>query len=100
MRRRMTRVYWSALVLTLLGIAPHTFAQDDDGAAAAAPAAEEAVPQQQSTSTTTTQNVVNWGLPQAGFNPDAHLGSSSQSKTDINQGDSFDLGRGSGAAQT
>lgn len=35
-------------------------------------------------------------LPAAGFDPDAHLGSSSHSVTDINKGDSFDLGRGSG----
>lgn len=35
-------------------------------------------------------------LPPAGFDPDAHLGSSSRSVTDINKGDSFDLNRGSG----
>jgi hypothetical protein len=33
-------------------------------------------------------------LPPAGFDPDAHLGPSSRSLTDINKGDSFDLGRG------
>ena len=33
-------------------------------------------------------------LPPAGFDPDAHLGSSSRSVTDINKGDTFDLGRG------
>jgi hypothetical protein len=34
-------------------------------------------------------------LPPAGFDPDAHLPSSSRSVTDINKGDTFDLGRGS-----
>jgi hypothetical protein len=89
-------------VLALLGIAPQTFAQDADGAGApaAAPAADEAAATQQPVVTTSSQNAVNWGLPQAGFNPDAHLGSSSQSKIDINQGDSFDLGQNSGGVQT
>ncbi|MEO5725467.1 MAG: LysM peptidoglycan-binding domain-containing protein, partial [Byssovorax sp.] len=35
-------------------------------------------------------------LPPAGFDPDAHLGSSSRSTTDITRGDSFDLNRGGG----
>jgi LysM repeat protein len=35
-------------------------------------------------------------LPPAGFDPDAHLGSSSRSTTDINKGDSFDINRGGG----
>jgi len=34
-------------------------------------------------------------LPAAGFDPDAHLGSSSHAVTDINKGDSFDNNRGS-----
>jgi LysM domain len=102
MIHRAPRVGSSALVLALLGIAPQTFAQDADGAGApaAAPAADDGAATQQPVVTTTSQNAVNWGLPQAGFNPDAHLGSSSQSKTDINQGDSFDLGQSSGGAQT
>lgn len=35
-------------------------------------------------------------LPPAGFDPDAHLGSSSRSRIDITRGDSFDLNRGGG----
>ena len=35
-------------------------------------------------------------LPAAGFDPNAHLGSSSHAVTDINKGDTFDLNRGGG----
>jgi hypothetical protein len=48
-------------------------------------------PPQSSTTTTTTSP---YGFPQPGFNPDAHLPSGSQSKVDINQGDTFDLNGG------
>lgn len=96
MNPRAFRARSFALVLTSLGIASHALAQDE-GSSSALPAEAEGA---QSVTTTQTQNIVNWGLPQAGFNPDAHLGSSSQSKLDINQGDTFDLGRDSGKAQT
>ncbi len=102
MKRLASRVCSSRLVFALVTIAPSAFAQDEGGGDVNATPAAEAVEEtsQQSSVTTSTQNVVNWGLPQAGFNPDAHLGSSSQSKTDINQGDTFDLGRDPGRIQT
>lgn len=103
MRRRVRRVHFPALLLSLLGLAKVTFAQDGD-APAAAPAGAGAPTmvetQGEPTVTTSTQNIVNWGLPQAGFNPDAHLGSGSRAKTDISQGDTFDLGQDSGRVQT
>ena len=80
-----------ALALVTATSAP-SWAQDppagDDGAGAAAPPGVTVV---QVPAAPTYPGT----LPPAGFDPDAHLGSSSRSMTDINKGDSFDLGRGS-----
>ncbi len=56
--------------------------------------------QEAPTTTTTTGSYIPW-VPAPGTNLDAHLPSSSQSKTNIDQPDSFDLGRSdNGPAQT
>jgi LysM domain-containing protein len=73
-------------------------AQSDEGTAPveSAPAPTEASPPTTTTSTSYQPNFV----PAPGTNLEAHLPSSSQSKADINQPDTFDLGSPSGPATT
>jgi hypothetical protein len=78
-------------------------AAQSDGDASEVPAAEapaagpQGVPAQEPPTTTTTSTYMPNFVPAPGTNLDAHLPSSSQSKSDINQADSFDLRRSSGA---
>lgn len=97
MKRSVSHVRLLALTLSLVGGAPQVLAQTEDGAGGDAPADQEPVTVQGSS---TTQNTVNWGLPQSGFDPNAHLGSSSRAKVDINEADTFDLGEDSGKSTT
>jgi hypothetical protein len=102
------RWYRSAAVVVFVLAPSSVFAQDVGGApapAAPGPAGEPApvapAGQTQVSGTylppvirqTTTTG------PGAQANPDAHLGSGSQAKTDINQGDTFDYGRGGGESK-
>ena len=96
----LRRGAWASGLLSVVGSlfwAGVALAQEpaaDDGAAGAG--AESVAPVQVQTSEPEAQQSVQttfpYGLPSPGFNPDAHLPSSSQARTDINQGDSFDLG--------
>ncbi|HTV19028.1 MAG TPA: LysM peptidoglycan-binding domain-containing protein [Polyangiaceae bacterium] len=94
---------WGLALAISLGASPGV-AQDGDSSEvpdpnAGVPAAQpaEAPP---TTTTTTTSSYIPF-VPAPGTNLESHLGSSSQSKSDINQPDSFDLRRGSeGPAQT
>jgi nucleoid-associated protein YgaU len=63
---------------------------DPAGAAPAGQAVEAEPP-----TTTTTSAYMPTFVPAPGTNLESHLGSSSQSKSDINQADTFDLRRGS-----
>lgn len=79
-------------------------AQDDadDGAQAAdTPAAAPAPAQGPATNTLPPSVLAPYGVPSPGFDPNAHLGSGSRAKADINESDTFDLGSGrDGAAPT
>jgi hypothetical protein len=102
MKRRVYRVYLSAVMSSVVsGLGSHAVAQEEAAAPAGDTPAEviETAGQEQTT-TTTSQGFTSFGLPQPGFDPNAHLGSSSRAKLDINEADTFDLGDGSGPAQT
>jgi LysM domain len=104
MKRTVLRAYVGVALLTATAI-PLARAQEGEvptpESAADTPATAEEVTSPGSTSvTTTSQGVVGWGLPQPGFDPNAHLGSSSRAKLDINEPDTFDLDDNGGRAQT
>jgi hypothetical protein len=93
--RRLPR--WTLALAVSASAAPGV-AQDGDSSevpdpAGAAPAGQavEAEPP----TTTTTSSYMPTFVPAPGTNLESHLGSSSQSKADINQADTFDLRRGS-----
>lgn len=94
-RRRVfapSRLGWAlALALGAPGAAAQQSAGEaaETGGTAAQPQAVEAAP---ATTTTTTSYMPSF-VPAPGTNLDAHLPSSAQSKTDINQPDTFDLRR-------
>lgn len=102
----MGRVTWArclricGLALAVTATAGQALAQSDEAPAdtPAAPAGQmvEAAPP----TTTTSSSYVPGFLPAPGTNLDAHLPSSAHSKTDINQPDTFDLGRRSGSGET
>lgn len=97
----------------LLFVAP-ALAQEGTGASLGEPAGEAApnemsepveiqsagAQETQTTTQTTQTTVYPYGLPSPGYDPDAHLPSSSRARTDINQGDSFDLGAPDQPSQT
>lgn len=97
-RARCLRIWGLGLAVTLH--AGSVLAQSDE-----APTEAPAAPQGQMVevappTTTTTSNYVGGFLPAPGTNLEAHLPSSAQSKTDINQPDTFDLGRRGGGGET
>lgn len=99
MKRSLSRV--SVYAVLMWGVGSHASAQEEAPPVADVPAGEEtSTVQGQTTTTTTTGGFAGFGLPQPGFDPDAHLGSSSRAKWDINQGDTFDLDNGGGRSQT
>ena len=90
------------LGMAIAAVASHGAAQTDGDASEvpvpeAAEAGPQGVPVQEPPTTTTTSTYMPNFVPAPGTNLDAHLPSSSQSKSDINQADSFDLRRSSGA---
>lgn len=102
----MGRVTWTRCLRSLsLGLAVAltagpSLAQTDEAASEApAPPAGQMVESAPPTTTTSTTYVPGF-LPAPGTNLDAHLPSSAQSKTDINQPDTFDLGRRGGGGET
>jgi len=103
-RRAAPFLYAAPLLLAapFLDAAPAAAQSDGDGSEAAAQAPQgapgEAV--EVTEPTTTTSSYATTFLPTPGTNLEAHLPSSSQAKADINQGDSFDLQRSSGPAET
>lgn len=90
---------WIVAGIVTLGSAPSAFAQEENASVEGEAPPTVLVPGQ-TTTTTTTQGMTMWGLPQPGFDPNAHLGSSSRAKADINEGDTFDLEPPAGRAQT
>lgn len=75
-------------------------AQDDvdDGAQGAEVSVPAADPAPQPATNAVPPTVLSpYGLPSPGFDPNAHLNSSSRAKADINESDTFDLGPGRGA---
>jgi hypothetical protein len=82
--------------------APAAAQSDGDGSEGAAPAPQGAAgePVEVTEPSATTSSYATTFLPTPGTNLEAHLPSSSQAKADINQGDSFDLQRSSGPADT
>ena len=93
--RRRCLPGWGLALSVIFAVAPGA-AQSDGDSSEAAPAPAEAAPAgapvEVSPSTTTTSSTpyLPW-VPAPGTNLDSHLPSSSQSKSDINQPDSFDL---------
>ena len=90
--RKGPRVFWCVSMLTAVGlVSPHALAQDTGGGAGA-----EGGGQAPTQTTVTTVSTPPFGFPQPGAaDPDAHLPSSSRSRSDTTKGDTFDLGRGS-----
>src|SRR5688572_21769283 len=98
-RRRLPG--WS-LALLLAAVAPRAQAQSEaetNESGEPAPAPEGQAVQEPPTTTTTTGSYIPW-VPAPGTNLDSHLPSSSQSKSDIDQPDTFDLKRSGGPAET
>ena len=93
----------SSLALVLLSGAPSALAQSDGDASEVpvpAPPSAAGEPVEVTEPSTTTSTYATSFLPTPGTNLESHLPSSSQAKSDINQGDSFDLRRSSGPAET
>lgn len=92
---------WSLALAISVAAAPGV-AQDGDSSEVPQPPAGPAEPVElEAPSTTTSSTYMPAFVPPPGTNLDAHLPSSSQSKSDINQADTFDLRRGaSGPAGT
>jgi hypothetical protein len=91
------------LALVLVAVASPAVAQSgaeasESGEPAPAPAEGQTV-ETPATTTTTTGSYIPW-VPAPGTNLDSHLPSSSQSKSDIDQPDTFDLRRSSGPVET
>lgn len=90
------------LALILVGVAPSAVAQsgaEASEAGEAGPAPGGPASEAPATTTTSTGSYIPW-VPAPGTNLDAHLPSSSQSKADIDQPDTFDLRRSTGPAET
>lgn len=107
----MTRAFSAATAVLAVSVFAQTPARAQDGEGETAqqtPAAVPAAAEPVTVGGATTPPVVNFmttpggqtGLPAPGTDLEAHLGSSSQARVDINQGDTFDFGPGSSAAGT
>ncbi len=87
---------WAGVALLGAGVA---VAQEDDESASQTPVRSQEVEAEPATTTSSSSYRLPW-VPSAGSNLESHLPSSSQSKTDINQPDSFDLKRSPAGAPT
>jgi hypothetical protein len=85
----------SVFVTTALPANAQEDAPASEGAETGAPPGVVYVPAPTTTTTTTYG-----GLPQPGYDPNAHLPSSSRATSDINKGDSFDLRMGNTSTPT
>ncbi len=99
----------SLALLFAWGTAPAVASAQDVGGEAAPTAPADAAPAGGTQTTggiivppviNTTRTVINPGLPEPGTNLESHLGSSSHARSDITQGDNFDLNSGDGTGGT